>query len=140
MFPVVAANKERVRNFNGPRPNIVAIFVGAAPALAGMAMLIVTQNPLWFISGIILGLILMQSPKVAKQWEKAVVLRLGRFMQHVLWEPEHDGAETDVPLPSSSRSEFDELVTEGLVTLEAVRVVRYVSPDTSRSTNPARRR
>ena len=34
----------------------------------------------------------------------------------------------------------DELVTEGLVTLEAVRVVRYVSPDTSRSTNPARRR
>jgi regulator of protease activity HflC (stomatin/prohibitin superfamily) len=56
MFPVVAANKERVRNFDGPRPNIVAIFVGAAPALAGMAMLIVTQNPLWFISGIIVGL------------------------------------------------------------------------------------
>jgi regulator of protease activity HflC (stomatin/prohibitin superfamily) len=73
MFPVVAANKERVRNFDGPRPNIVAIFVGAAPALAGMAMLIVTQNPLWFISGIVVGLILMQSPKIAKQWERGVV-------------------------------------------------------------------
>jgi regulator of protease activity HflC (stomatin/prohibitin superfamily) len=83
MFPVAAAaaaNKERVRNFNGPRPNIVAIFVLAAPALAGLGMLIVTENPLWFIGGIIVGLILMQSPKVAKQWEKAVVLRLGRFV------------------------------------------------------------
>jgi regulator of protease activity HflC (stomatin/prohibitin superfamily) len=80
MFPPAAANQQRARNFNAPRPNIVAIFVLAAPALAGMAMLIATGNPLWFIGGIIVGLILMQSPKVAKQWEKAVVLRLGRFV------------------------------------------------------------
>jgi hypothetical protein len=80
MFPVVAANRERVHNFNGPRPNIVAIFVLAVPILAGLGMLIATGNPLWFIGGIIVGLILMQSPKVAKQWEKAVVLRLGRFV------------------------------------------------------------
>jgi regulator of protease activity HflC (stomatin/prohibitin superfamily) len=80
MFPVAAANRERVRNFNGPRPNIVAIFVLLVPALAGLAMLVATENPLWFIGGIIVGLILMQSPKVAKQWEKAVVLRLGRFV------------------------------------------------------------
>jgi regulator of protease activity HflC (stomatin/prohibitin superfamily) len=80
MFPPAAANQERARNFNAPRPNIVAIFVLAAPALAGMAMLIATGNPLWFIGGIIVGLILMQSPKVAKQWEKAIVLRLGRFV------------------------------------------------------------
>jgi regulator of protease activity HflC (stomatin/prohibitin superfamily) len=80
MFPPVAANRERVRNFNGPRPNIVAIFVLAVPVLAGMALLIITGNPFWFIGGIVVGLILMQSPKVAKQWEKAVVLRLGRFV------------------------------------------------------------
>jgi regulator of protease activity HflC (stomatin/prohibitin superfamily) len=80
MFPVAAANRERVRNFNGPRPNIVAIFVLLVPVLAGLGMLIATGNPLWFIGGIIVGLILMQSPKVAKQWEKAVVLRLGRFI------------------------------------------------------------
>ncbi|MBV8547072.1 MAG: slipin family protein [Acidobacteria bacterium] len=42
-------------------------------------MLITTGNPFWFIGGIIVGLILMQSPKIAKQWEKAVVLRLGKF-------------------------------------------------------------
>jgi len=78
--PVAATNRERARNFNGPRPNIVAIFVVAAPILAGLAMLIVTGNPLWFIAGILIGLVLMQSPKIAKQWEKAVVLRLGRFV------------------------------------------------------------
>jgi regulator of protease activity HflC (stomatin/prohibitin superfamily) len=80
MFPVVAANRERVRSVNPPRVNIVAIFVLLVPVFAGLGMLIATQNPFWFIGGIILGLILMQSPKVAKQWEKAVVLRLGRFV------------------------------------------------------------
>jgi regulator of protease activity HflC (stomatin/prohibitin superfamily) len=81
MFPPpAAANRERVRNFNGPRPNIVAIFVLLVPVLTGLGVLIATENPLWFIGGIIVGLILMQSPKVAKQWEKAVVLRLGRFV------------------------------------------------------------
>jgi regulator of protease activity HflC (stomatin/prohibitin superfamily) len=80
MIPVAAANRERVRNFNGPRPNIVAIFVLLVPFLAGLGLLIATGNPLWVIGGIIVGLILMQSPKVAKQWEKAVVLRLGRFV------------------------------------------------------------
>jgi regulator of protease activity HflC (stomatin/prohibitin superfamily) len=80
MFPAAAANRERVRNFSGPRPNIVAIFVLLVSFLAGLGLLIATGNPVWFIGGIILGLILMQSPKVAKQWEKAVVLRLGRFV------------------------------------------------------------
>ena len=80
MLPVVAANRERVRNFNGPRPNIVAIFVLVIPILTGLGVLIATGNPLWLIGGIVVGLILMQSPKIAKQWEKAVVLRLGRFV------------------------------------------------------------
>ncbi|HEV7484556.1 MAG TPA: slipin family protein [Thermoanaerobaculia bacterium] len=80
MFPVVAANQQRARNFNGPRPNIVAIFVLLVSFLAGVGMLIATGSPFWLIGGIIVGLILMQSPKVAKQWEKAVVLRLGKFI------------------------------------------------------------
>jgi regulator of protease activity HflC (stomatin/prohibitin superfamily) len=80
MFPVTTVNKERTRGGNAPRPNIVAIFVLAVPALAGMAGLIATENPFWFIGGIVIGLVLMQSPKVAKQWEKAVVLRLGKFI------------------------------------------------------------
>jgi len=80
MFPVTQVTKERVRPGNPPRPNIVAIFVLAAPILIGIAILIATQNPLWLIAGMVVGLVLMNSPKVAKQWEKAVVLRLGKFV------------------------------------------------------------
>ena len=80
MFPVAVVTKERARSFNGPRPNIVAIFVLLAPVLIGLAGVIATENPLWFIGGLVIGLILMQSPKVAKQWEKAVILRLGKFI------------------------------------------------------------
>lgn len=80
MFPPTVVNKERSRNFEGPRVNIVAVFVLVALILIGLAGTIATENPLFVIAGIVLGLILMQSPKVAKQWEKAVVLRLGKFV------------------------------------------------------------
>ena len=79
MIPVVASNRG-VRPFNGPRPNIVAIFVLLVAFISGVAMLLITGNPFWLIGGILAGLVLMQSPKIAKQWEKAVVLRLGRFV------------------------------------------------------------
>jgi regulator of protease activity HflC (stomatin/prohibitin superfamily) len=38
-----------------------------------------TQNPGWFIIIVLAGLFLSQSPKIAKQWERAVVLRLGKY-------------------------------------------------------------
>src|SRR4029079_14966364 len=37
------------------------------------------KSPHGIITGIVLGVILMQSPKVARQWERAVVLRLGKY-------------------------------------------------------------
>jgi regulator of protease activity HflC (stomatin/prohibitin superfamily) len=37
-------------------------------------------NPIPIIVFAVLGAILMQSPRVAQQWERAVVLRLGRFI------------------------------------------------------------
>jgi regulator of protease activity HflC (stomatin/prohibitin superfamily) len=80
MFPVALANQQRVRSFDGPRVNIVAVAVLVFPVLAGIFGAAMTRNPIWIIGGILVGLVLMQSPKVAKQWEKAVVLRLGRFV------------------------------------------------------------
>jgi regulator of protease activity HflC (stomatin/prohibitin superfamily) len=38
-----------------------------------------TWNPAGVIVGVLLGLLLAQSPKIARQWERAVVLRLGKF-------------------------------------------------------------
>ena len=39
-----------------------------------------TLNPGGAIVGVLLGLLLAQSPKIARQWERAVVLRLGKFV------------------------------------------------------------
>jgi hypothetical protein len=47
--------------------------------LAGIIITGATQNPAFLLIGLIAGLVLSQSPKVAKQWERGVVLRLGRY-------------------------------------------------------------
>ena len=64
---------------NMPRVNVVAIFLLLLPSLLGGLTLLWVDNPAGLIVGIIIGLIAMQSPNVAQQWEKAVVLRLGRY-------------------------------------------------------------
>jgi regulator of protease activity HflC (stomatin/prohibitin superfamily) len=49
------------------------------PAL-GLWKGLVSGNPLWFIGALFLGFILAMSPRIAKQWEKGVVLRLGKYV------------------------------------------------------------
>src|SRR5678809_665313 len=39
----------------------------------------INNRPTTLIGMIVVGLLLMQSPKVAAQWERGVMLRLGRF-------------------------------------------------------------
>src|SRR5919199_507725 len=65
---------------NPPRANIVSALMLVVPAGLGIAATVVTANPVGAIVGILLGLLLAQSPRVAKQWEKAVVLRLGKYV------------------------------------------------------------
>jgi regulator of protease activity HflC (stomatin/prohibitin superfamily) len=45
----------------------------------GVLASVLTNNPLGVILGALVGVIAALSPRVAKQWEKAVVLRLGRY-------------------------------------------------------------
>jgi regulator of protease activity HflC (stomatin/prohibitin superfamily) len=61
------------------RVNVVAIFVLLASLASGAAASASTKNPAGIIVGIVLGGILMQSPKIARQWERAIVLRLGKY-------------------------------------------------------------
>ena len=63
-----------------PRANVISIFVLLGWLLVGVIGLIATQNPIPMVVCALLGVITMQSPKVAQQWERAVVLRLGRFV------------------------------------------------------------
>jgi regulator of protease activity HflC (stomatin/prohibitin superfamily) len=62
-----------------PKPNVIAVILLAIPSLLGLAQTLNTDNPYWVLVGALIGALLMQSPKVAKQWERAIILRLGRF-------------------------------------------------------------
>lgn len=62
-----------------PRLNIVAATLFLAPLILGVILSVLFKNPAGAIVGVLLGLLLAQAPKIAKQWEKAVVLRLGRY-------------------------------------------------------------
>lgn len=53
--------------------------LGVIAILAGLGGFMATLNPAFLIAGVLIGLYLMLSIKVADQWEKAAVLRLGRY-------------------------------------------------------------
>lgn len=63
----------------GPRLNFIAALSFLAPAALGAVATLMTLNPVGAILGVLLGLLLAQSPKIARQWERAVVLRLGKY-------------------------------------------------------------
>lgn len=63
----------------GPRVNVVSAAAFGAPVLAGLIATGLTASPIGLVVGLVLGAILGMSPKVAQQWERAVVLRLGRY-------------------------------------------------------------
>jgi regulator of protease activity HflC (stomatin/prohibitin superfamily) len=62
-----------------PRLNVVAVLIFAVSVAAGVAIGLPSGNPVPIVAAAAVGLVLMQSPKIAKQWERAVMLRLGRF-------------------------------------------------------------
>ncbi|HEV2836405.1 MAG TPA: SPFH domain-containing protein [Pyrinomonadaceae bacterium] len=63
-----------------PRINIVSAVSFLVPILLGGLATWATFNFVPLIAAVILGLLLAQSPKIARQWERAVVLRLGRYV------------------------------------------------------------
>ena len=60
--------------------NVVSVMVFALIAGAGVALSLVTGSPIWTVGAVIVGGVAALSPKVAQQWERAIVLRLGRFV------------------------------------------------------------
>ena len=63
-----------------PRLNVVAVVLLLAALGAGGAMARAAGNPVPLIVMAVVGVIVMQAPRIAQQWERAVVLRLGRFV------------------------------------------------------------
>ncbi len=67
-------------SMNTPRVNVVSAVAFLIPAVLGVLATLASSNPVGAIVGILLGLFLAQAPKIARQWERAVVLRLGRYV------------------------------------------------------------
>jgi regulator of protease activity HflC (stomatin/prohibitin superfamily) len=79
MDEVLAARRAARASRGQARTNVVAVFILIAFIVVGILVTAATQNPAWLLIGVIGGVVLSQSPKVAKQWERAVVLRLGKY-------------------------------------------------------------
>ncbi|MEO8193561.1 MAG: slipin family protein [Gemmatimonadales bacterium] len=76
----LAVQKRERRPQRPSRVNVVSAFLLLASVLAGLLASGRTQNPIWLFLGLIIGVIAAQSPRVAQQWERGVVLRLGRYI------------------------------------------------------------
>ena len=63
-----------------PRVNVVSAVSFLVPILLGGLATWATFNVAPLVIGVFLGLLLAQAPKIARQWERAVVLRLGRYV------------------------------------------------------------
>ena len=64
----------------GPRMNVVAIGILIGSVAVGLAVSSATGSPIPVIVMAILGVLLMPAPRIAQQWERAVVLRFGKFI------------------------------------------------------------
>jgi regulator of protease activity HflC (stomatin/prohibitin superfamily) len=60
-------------------PNVISAFLFLVSAAAGVGLTVATTNAIPVIVSVVLGFIAATSPKVAQQWERGVVLRLGRY-------------------------------------------------------------
>src|SRR5437867_12755837 len=65
---------------NTPRLNFVAALGFLVPVAVGALATLMTLNPGGASVGVLLGLLLAQSPQIARQWDRAVVLRLGKLI------------------------------------------------------------
>jgi regulator of protease activity HflC (stomatin/prohibitin superfamily) len=63
-----------------PRMNVISIVILVASLSIGILGVRALNNPIPLVTMAIVGVILMQAPRIAEQWERAVVLRLGRFV------------------------------------------------------------
>ena len=78
MDEVLAARRAARASRSQSRANVVSVFILLVSILIAFPMMAATQNPVWLLI-FVGGVLLSQSPKIAKQWERAVVLHLGKY-------------------------------------------------------------
>jgi regulator of protease activity HflC (stomatin/prohibitin superfamily) len=76
----ITSRRSTQYNADPPRANIVAILILLGSIAAGALLTAATRSPFPIIVFAAAGAVLMQAPRIAQQWERAVVLRLGKFI------------------------------------------------------------
>ncbi len=79
MDEVLAARRAARASRSQSRANVVSVFILLVSLLIGVILTAGSQNPGWLVIFLLGGLFFSQSPKIAKQWERAIVLRLGKY-------------------------------------------------------------
>ena len=80
MISVAANRRSQESNERVSRLNVVAIAILLGAIVLGLVGWNATGNPIPLVVMALIGLALMPSPCIAQQWERAVVLRFGRFV------------------------------------------------------------
>jgi regulator of protease activity HflC (stomatin/prohibitin superfamily) len=62
-----------------PNANIIAILVLMGSIGVGLLMTMALGSPVPVIVSAVVGVIAMRAPRIARQWDRAIVLRLGRY-------------------------------------------------------------
>jgi regulator of protease activity HflC (stomatin/prohibitin superfamily) len=63
----------------GPHGNIVSVLLFVGFVVVGALATMISGNPVCFVGALLVGALAALSPRIAQQWERAVVLRLGRY-------------------------------------------------------------
>ena len=63
-----------------PRINVVAVAMLAGALVVGGAVSAATRSLVPVVLAGVIGLLIMPSPRIAQQWERAIVLRFGRYV------------------------------------------------------------
>jgi regulator of protease activity HflC (stomatin/prohibitin superfamily) len=63
-----------------PAVNVVSVVIFIVFTAIGGAVAIGTDTPYWVLIGAAIGALAGMSPRVVQQWERAIVLRLGRYI------------------------------------------------------------
>jgi regulator of protease activity HflC (stomatin/prohibitin superfamily) len=80
MVSVALGRRSEESTVRGPRVNVVAIVILIAALALGLVGWNATGNPIPLVVMVLVGVVLMPAPRIAQQWERAVVLRFGRFV------------------------------------------------------------
>ncbi|MCL6450337.1 MAG: slipin family protein [Acetobacteraceae bacterium] len=73
------ADRESVPATTSLRVHPFAVLVFLLVVLAGVYYTVITTNPVWVIAAVVVGALLASAIRVVNEWERAAVLRLGKF-------------------------------------------------------------